>query len=602
MEELAYELNREGARLAREAAAHRRENEDGQPRFVAGALGPTNRTASISPDVNNPGFRAVTFDELREAYAEQVRGPARRRRRPAADRDDLRHAQRQGGDLRHRRDLRGARRRRAGDDLRHHHRPLRPHCCPARRRRRSGIRCATPRRSRSGSTARSAPRRCARISPSSRRVADTLVCAYPNAGLPNEFGLYDESPEFMAGLLGEFAERRPRQHRRRLLRHHARRISAPSREAVAGKTPRAIPEIAAACCGCRASSRSRSRRKFPFVNVGERTNVTGSAQVPQADHRRRLHRRARGRARPGRERRADHRRQHGRGPARFRSRRWSTFLNLIASEPDIARVPVMIDSSKFSRDRGRPEMRAGQAGREFDLDEGRRGGVHRARQDRAPLRRRRRRDGVRRDRARPTRSSARSTICAARLRHPGRAGRLPAGRHHLRSRTSSRSRPASRSTTTTASTSSRRRAGSGRTCRTRMSRAASRTSRSRSAATSRCARRCTRCSSITPSRPAWTWASSMPAQMAVYDDLDPELREALRGRGAQPPRRCVRAAAGARRALSAARRSEAKEVDLAWRELAGRASGCRMRWCTASPISSRRHRGGAARRPSARST
>ncbi len=73
MEEVVYELNRDGARLARRAAI-RAEQKDGKRRFVAGALGPTNRTASISPDVNNPGYRAVTFDDLRIAYAEQVRG------------------------------------------------------------------------------------------------------------------------------------------------------------------------------------------------------------------------------------------------------------------------------------------------------------------------------------------------------------------------------------------------------------------------------------------------------------------------------------------------------------------------------------------------
>ena len=73
MADIAYELNLEGARLAR-AAADIAQSEDGRPRFVAGALGPTNRTASISPDVANPGFRAVTFDELRGAYAEQVDG------------------------------------------------------------------------------------------------------------------------------------------------------------------------------------------------------------------------------------------------------------------------------------------------------------------------------------------------------------------------------------------------------------------------------------------------------------------------------------------------------------------------------------------------
>ncbi|TIQ73664.1 MAG: hypothetical protein E5X44_34965, partial [Mesorhizobium sp.] len=73
MEDAVYALNRDGARLVRRAAA-RAEQEDGRRRFVAGALGPTNRTASMSPDVNNPGYRAVTFDELRLAYGEQLRG------------------------------------------------------------------------------------------------------------------------------------------------------------------------------------------------------------------------------------------------------------------------------------------------------------------------------------------------------------------------------------------------------------------------------------------------------------------------------------------------------------------------------------------------
>src|SRR5277367_5963359 len=73
MGEIAYELNLEGARLAR-SAAQTVQDEDGRPRFVAGAIGPTNRTASISPDVLNPSFRAITFDELRSAYGEQARG------------------------------------------------------------------------------------------------------------------------------------------------------------------------------------------------------------------------------------------------------------------------------------------------------------------------------------------------------------------------------------------------------------------------------------------------------------------------------------------------------------------------------------------------
>ena len=73
MSDIAYELNLEGAKLAR-AAADIAEKEDGRPRFVAGAIGPTNRTASISPDVSDPGFRAITFDQLRDAYGEQIKG------------------------------------------------------------------------------------------------------------------------------------------------------------------------------------------------------------------------------------------------------------------------------------------------------------------------------------------------------------------------------------------------------------------------------------------------------------------------------------------------------------------------------------------------
>ena len=74
MEELAYEMNVAAAKLARAAADAATKKTPDRPRFVAGALGPTNRTASISPDVNNPGFRNVSFDELAEAYAEQARG------------------------------------------------------------------------------------------------------------------------------------------------------------------------------------------------------------------------------------------------------------------------------------------------------------------------------------------------------------------------------------------------------------------------------------------------------------------------------------------------------------------------------------------------
>ena len=202
-----------------------------RPRFVAGSIGPTNRTLSISPDVNNPAFRAITFDEVREAYAEQVRGPDRRRLRSPAARDDLRHAQRQGGARRASRRCSRPGAAPAADDLGHDHRPQRPHAVGPDDRRvlglgraraavSVGINCALGAREMRPYLAELA------------RIADTFVSCYPNAGLPNAFGQYDEQPEETAAILREFAAERPRQHRRRLLRHdagsHRARSRAPS--------------------------------------------------------------------------------------------------------------------------------------------------------------------------------------------------------------------------------------------------------------------------------------------------------------------------------------------------------------------------------------
>ena len=122
---IAYEMNREGAKLAR-AAAVRVSAEDGKPRFVAGAIGPTNRTASISPDVSSPGFRAVTFDDLRTAYGEQINGLLD----GGADLllletiFDTLNAKAALYAIAEITEARGH--RRAGDDLRHHHRQIRP--------------------------------------------------------------------------------------------------------------------------------------------------------------------------------------------------------------------------------------------------------------------------------------------------------------------------------------------------------------------------------------------------------------------------------------------------------------------------------------------
>src|SRR5467141_1792633 len=237
---IAHELNVEGAKLAR-AAADLAQNEDGRPRFVAGALGPTNRTASISPDVANPGFRAVTFDELRSAYAEQVAGLID----GGADLllietiFDTLNAKAAIYAIAEIADARGARvpvmisgtitdrsgRLLSGQTPEAFWNSVR-HAAPVS----IGLNCALGAQEMRAHVAEIA------------RIADTLVCAYPNAGLPNEFGLYDESPEYMAELIGEFAAAglvnivggccgtTPA---------HIRAIA----RAVEGKVPRAVPEV-----------------------------------------------------------------------------------------------------------------------------------------------------------------------------------------------------------------------------------------------------------------------------------------------------------------------------------------------------------------------
>ena len=458
MRGVAYELNRDGAQLAREAAATRRQR--GRPAALRRRRARADQPHRLDlAGREQSGFRAVTFDELRVAYGEQMQRADRRRRRPPADRDHLRHAERQGGDLRHRRDLRRAR----GVDV-----PVMI----------SGTITDLSGRTLSGQTPEAfwnsvrhakpltVGLNCALGAEEMRahiaelgRVADTLVCAYPNAGLPNEFGQYDESPEYMARLLGEFAG--------------AGLVNIVG--GCCGTTPDHIAAIAAggraarrraSCprssrgCGCRASSRSTLTPDNPVRQCRRAHQRHRLGEVPQADHRRRLRRGAR-RSRASRSRTA----------RRSSTSTWTracstpkqamvTFLNLIAAEPDIARVPVMVDSLEIGGDRGRAEMRAGQADRQLDLDEGRRGGVHRSR-----------RKIVRRygaavvvmafdEQGQADTLAAQDRDLHARLRHPGRTRSASRRKTSSSIRTSSRSRPASRSTTTTASTSSRRRAGS----------------------------------------------------------------------------------------------------------------------------------------------
>jgi 5-methyltetrahydrofolate--homocysteine methyltransferase len=343
MAEIAYELNAEGARLAREAA-RLAQDEDGRERFVAGAIGPTNRTASISPDVSNPGFRAITFDELRLAYSEQIRGlivggvdlllietifdtlnakAAICAIAEVAEERGIRLPVMVSGTITDRsgRILSGQTPEAFWNSI--------AHAAPVS----VGLNCALG--------ARQMRAHIAELS----RVADTLICAYPNAGLPNEFGHYDEGPEAMAAQMGEFAAAG-------LINiaggccgttpDHIRAIA----KAVAGKTPREIPQIAPMLrlSGLEAFTLTP---QIPFVNVGERTNVTGSARfrklITAGDYSAAL---------------AVAREQVENGAQILdvnmdeglldSEKAVTTFLNLLAAEPDIARVPLMIDSSKFS--------------------------------------------------------------------------------------------------------------------------------------------------------------------------------------------------------------------------------------------------------------
>ncbi len=344
MEALAYELNLTGARLARAACDEVTQNDPSRPRFVAGALGPTNRTASISPDVNNPGYRAVSFDDLAAAYLDAARGlvdggadillvetifdTLNAKAAVFAIESLFKEIGRRlpvmiSGTIT---DLSG--RTLSGQTPAAFWSSLR-HAAPFT----IGLNCALGAREMRAHLAELA------------QVADTLICAYPNAGLPNEFGEYDETPEATAALLGEFASSglvnivggccgtTP---------EHIRAIA----EAVAGSAPRPIPEMPD---HMRLSGLEPFvlTQETNFVNVGERTNVTGSAKfrklISAGDYEAAL----------------DVARQQVENGAQIidvnmdeglldSEEAMSTFLNLIAAEPDIARVPVMIDSSKWS--------------------------------------------------------------------------------------------------------------------------------------------------------------------------------------------------------------------------------------------------------------
>ncbi|MBS7660463.1 methionine synthase [Pseudomonas lalucatii] len=343
MEELVYELNVEGARLARQVADAKTAETPHRPRFVAGVLGPTSRTCSISPDVNNPGYRNVTFDELVENYTEATRGLIE----GGADMilietifDTLNAKaaifavqevyEQLGVELpimisgtitdASGRTLSGQTTEAFWNSVRHA-KPISV-----------GLNCALGAKE---------------LRPYLEELAtkaETHVSAHPNAGLPNAFGEYDETPAEMAAVVEEFAASgflnivggccgtTP---------GHIQAIA----EAVAKYPPRALPDIPKACRLSGLEPFTIDRNSL-FVNVGERTNITGSAKfarlIREENYTEALEV-ALQQVEAGAQV-IDINMDEGMLDSQ---KAMVTFLNLIAGEPDISRVPIMIDSSKW---------------------------------------------------------------------------------------------------------------------------------------------------------------------------------------------------------------------------------------------------------------
>ena len=341
MESLAREINAASARLARQAADDF--STPDRPRFVAGVLGPTNRTASISPDVNDPGFRNVTFQELVTAYTEALEGLLEggadlilietvfdTLNAKAAVFAVLSHFERTGvehpvmisGTITDAsgRTLSGQTAEAFWNSLRHA-RPLS-----------FGFNCAL------------GPGELRQYVEEISGYVDTFVSAHPNAGLPNEFGGYDLSPGDMAREIREWAEAgylnivggccgtTP---------DHIRAIA----EAVEGLPPRRVPEVPVVTRLAGLEPLNIGSDSL-FVNIGERTNVTGSARfrrlIREEDYDTALEV-AKQQVENGAQM-IDVNMDEGMLDSKAAMVK---FLNLAAAEPDIARVPVMIDSSKW---------------------------------------------------------------------------------------------------------------------------------------------------------------------------------------------------------------------------------------------------------------
>jgi 5-methyltetrahydrofolate--homocysteine methyltransferase len=344
-EAYVYELNYRAARIAREAADEFTAKTPSKPRFVAGALGPTNNTLSVSPDVNDPGYRAITFDEMKEAYKEQAKGLIE-------GGADILLLETVFDTLNAKAALFGIMELfdEIGIEL-----PIMI----------SGTVIDMSGRTLSGQTTEafwisishtknllSVGLNCS-LGPAQMRpfiselseIADVFVSIYPNAGLPNEFGQYDESPEAMLKILEEYAAEgffnivggccgtTP---------EHIKAFAEIADKYPPRKIPNTEPYL-------RLSGLEPLvfRPDTNFVNIGERTNVAGSRKFARL-------------IREGKyeEALSVAREQVENGAqiidvnmdeAMINSEEaMAKFLNLISSEPDIARVPVMIDSSKWS--------------------------------------------------------------------------------------------------------------------------------------------------------------------------------------------------------------------------------------------------------------
>ena len=343
MESLAYEINIDSARLAKQAAAEMTQITPDKPRFVAGVLGPTNRTASISPDVNDPGFRNTSFDILVEAYTEAVHGlvdggadillietvfdtlnakAALFAVEQYFDNGGIKLPVMISGTIT---DASG--RTLSGQTVEAFWISLR-HVNPIS----IGLNCALG--------AKELRQYIEELS----NIADTYVSAHPNAGLPNEFGEYDESPEDMAIELEDWAKNgylniiggccgtSPA---------HIKTII----EAVEKHPTRKVPDIEKQCRLAGLESMHISSDSL-FVNVGERTNITGSARfkrlIVEEDYETALSV-ARQQVENGAQI-IDINMDEGMLDSKEVMVR---FLNLIASEPDISKVPIMLDSSKW---------------------------------------------------------------------------------------------------------------------------------------------------------------------------------------------------------------------------------------------------------------